>query len=205
MYIFRSKNREVRKVWGSVQMKLLGIELELVGKIDENANMIMMNHQSIVDIILFEYLAPKDIAWISKKEIGDIPWFGRVLKAPKMIMVERQNKKSLIKLIKDSKNRLDNNRPLAIFPEGTRSNGKKLLKFKAGAKVIANKFKLKVQSFVILGSLEVLDSKKLIQAPGKIKIICLPTIQASKDTSWYEDTEEQMRETLKKELKVWKS
>ena len=205
MYLFNKKNREIRRVWGALQMKLLGIEIELVGKIDEDATMMIMNHQSVMDIILFEYLAPKNTAWISKKEIGDIPWFGRILKAPNMIMVERQSKKSLIKLIKDSKNRLDDNRPLAIFPEGTRTDGKNMRKFKAGAKVIANKFELKVQAFVILGSLEILDSKKLTQTPGKVKIICLPTVQASKNTSWYEDIEEQMKQTLEMELKTWKS
>jgi len=205
MYMFKSKNRQIRKAWGSLQMKLLGIDIEIVGEIDKDATMMIMNHQSVMDIILFEYLAPKDTAWISKKEIGDIPWFGRILKAPNMIMVERQSKKSLIKLIKDSKDRLDDNRPLAIFPEGTRSDGKRLRKFKAGAKVIANKFELKVQAFVILGSLEILDSKKLTQTPGKVKIICLPTVQASKNTSWYEDIEEQMKETLEMELKIWKN
>ncbi len=37
----------------------------------------------MMDIILFEAIASRNIAWVAKKEIGDIPWFGHILKAPK--------------------------------------------------------------------------------------------------------------------------
>jgi len=53
-----------------------------------------------------------------------------------MIIIDREDKKSLVKLIKDAKDRLSKGRVIAIFPEGTRGNGKKLLKFKAGAQSI---------------------------------------------------------------------
>lgn len=204
IYIFKKQNKKIRSVWASIQMKLLGIKIELIGEIDNSADMIIMNHQSIMDITLFEHLVSRDIAWIAKKEIGDLPWFGRILKAPDMIMVERESKSSLLKLIKVCKDRLYKKRPLAIFPEGTRTNGKKLRKFKGGTKIIANKFKLKVQPFIILGSLEIFDSKNLTQTPGSVKIICLPSIQATKDSNWYEDTEELMKNTLEQELKSWK-
>jgi 1-acyl-sn-glycerol-3-phosphate acyltransferase len=200
MYLFKKNNKKIRQLWASIQMKLMGIKIELIGSIDEDANMMIMNHQSVMDIIIFEYLSAKNTAWIAKKEIADIPWFGRILKAPDMIIVQRESKSALIKLIKDSKQKLNDDRPLAIFPEGTRTDGKKLRKFKAGAKIIANKFNLKVQPFIIINSLEILDSKKLIQKSGTIKVICLPTIQASKDSTWYEDTELLMKDTLQKGL-----
>jgi 1-acyl-sn-glycerol-3-phosphate acyltransferase len=200
MYIFNKQNRKVRQIWASFQIKLLGIKIELVGEIDNNADMYIMNHQSVMDIILFEYLSARNTAWVAKKEIADIPWFGRILKAPDMIIVERESKSALVKLLKDTKDKLSDNRPIAIFPEGTRTDGKRLRKFKVGAKMMANKYKLKVQPFIIVGSLEILDSKKLTQTPGTVKIICLPTVQAQKNTTWYEDTEELMKTTLEKEL-----
>lgn len=200
MYIFRTNNRKIRKIWGSLQMKFLGVTLEIIGEEDKQADMIIMNHQSIMDIIIFEYLASRDLAWIAKKEIGDLPWFGHILKAPDMIMVERESKSSLIKLLKDSKVKLDNNRQIAIFPEGTRTDGTKLRKFKAGAKIIAQKYNLNVQPIVIVGSLNIWDSKKFIQNSGTVKIIYLDTIKAEKKTTWYEDTEELMKNRLEEEL-----
>jgi len=201
MYIFRGNTKYFRQKWATMQMKLLGITLEIEGEEDPNAQMQLMNHQSVLDIVLFEYLHSRDLAWIAKLEIANIPWFGHIVKAPNMILVERESKKSLVKLIKDSKDRLSQNRPIGIFPEGTRSNGKKLLKFKAGAKMIAEKFDLSVQPVLIIGTRKILDSQNLTQESGIVKVIYLPTVKAEKSSTWYKDVEVMMRERLAEEFK----
>jgi 1-acyl-sn-glycerol-3-phosphate acyltransferase len=200
MYLFKKNNRKIRQIWGKLQLKLMGIELKIEGEIDSNANMIIMNHQSLLDIILFEGLHPKDIAWVAKKEIANIPWFGHILKAPDMIIIERESKTSLIKLLKESKEKFQQNRPIAIFPEGTRTDGRKLRKFKVGAKMIAEKNSMMVQPIIIIGSKNVFDSQKLTQQGGVIKIIYMPTVQAVRKTLWYEEVEENMAKTLQKHL-----
>ena len=200
MYLFRKNNRKIRQVWGKLQLKLMGITIETQGKVDPNVNMIVMNHQSLLDIILLEALHPKDIAWVAKKEIADLPWFGHILKAPKMIIVERESKSSLVKLLKEAKEKFQQNRPIAIFPEGTRSDGKKLRKFKVGAKMIAEKNNMLVQPIVIVGSKKIFDSQKLTQENGIVKIIYLPTIQAQRKTDWYDKVEIDMTTILQKNL-----
>ena len=204
MYMFRSKNRAIRIAWAKMQMYFLGIKVEIVGEIDPSANMIVMNHQSLLDIIMFEYLHPKDIAWVAKKEIASLPWFGHILKAPDMIIVERESKSSLVKLLKEAKEKIKQGRPIAIFPEGTRTDGTKLRKFKVGAKMIAQKNNSTVQPIVIVGTRAVLDTHSFKQKGGTVKIIYLPKVQADKDTTWYEDTEAQMGEILDKEIQAIK-
>ena len=201
MYIFRSNNKYFRQKWAAMQMKILGIEIQIEGEEDPNAQMQMMNHQSVVDIILFEYLHKRDLAWVAKVEIAKIPWFGHIIKAPNMILVERESKKSLIKLLKDCKDRLSKDRPIGIFPEGTRSNGKKLLKFKAGARIIAEKYDLVVQPVVIIGTRKILDSQNIRQESGIVKVIYLPSVKAEKSTSWYKDAEETMKLKIDQEFK----
>lgn len=201
MYLFRKNNRAIRIAWAKFQLKIMGIRVREHGNLDNNAGMLMMNHQSIMDIILFEALGKKDIAWIAKKEIGDIPWFGHILKVPNMIMVERESKKSLIKLLKDTKYRITDGRQLAIFPEGTRSDGTKMRKFKSGAKMIAEKNALNVQPIVILGSHDVFQSKTLKQFSGTVDIIYLPTIQAQKNTEWFDVCEEDMKTVFYEHLR----
>jgi len=201
MYIFKNKNRTIRQVWAKYQMKLLGIKVEIEGTLDESADMIVMNHQSLLDIIMFEYLHPRNLAWVAKKEIANLFWFGHILKAPKMIIVERESKSSLVQLLKDSKEKLKEQRALAIFPEGTRTDGKKLRKFKAGAKMIALKNELRVQPIVIVGTRTILDTHNFTQNSGTVKIIYLPTVKAEKSTTWYEDMEVNMAEILDKEIK----
>jgi 1-acyl-sn-glycerol-3-phosphate acyltransferase len=200
MYIFRKKNRSIREVWAKLELFLLGITLEIKGDIDPDADMLMINHQSILDIILLEALHPRDLCWVAKKEIADIFWFGHILKAPNMIVVERESKSSLVKLIKDAKNRFDQKRPIAIFPEGTRGDGTKLKKFRVGAKIIAEKNNMLVQPIIITKSRDIFDSQKFLQQSGVVTITYLPSIKATKKSTWYEDTEKLMNNTLEIEL-----
>lgn len=193
MYMFNRYNHKIRVLWAKFEMFLLGVKFEVEGKFDNDADLIMINHQSLLDIVILESIHPRNIAWVAKKEIGDIPVFGHILRAPKMISIDRENKAGLIALLKDVKNRLDAGRPIAIFPEGTRSDGIELLSFKSGAKMIAEKYNLKIQPVVLLHSRAILDSKKLIANPGVVKIKYIPSFVPQKGTSWYEELEANMR------------
>jgi 1-acyl-sn-glycerol-3-phosphate acyltransferase len=200
MYLFRNHTHKVIKIWMKVQMYLLGINLIQEGKLDESCDLVIMNHQSLLDIIVMEYIHSRNLAWVAKKEIKDLPFFGHIIKAPRMIAVDREDKVGIINLIKDVKDRLDKGRPIAMFPEGTRSNGTFMRKFKPGAKMIANKFNLKVQPAIIINTRNILDSKKLTQNPGDVKVIYLDPIQADRKTEWFEDVEKAMKERFEKEM-----
>ena len=199
MYMFRNHTHKVIKAWMTFQMFVLGIKLETEGKLDESCEMIIMNHQSLLDIIVMEYIHSKDLAWVAKKEITDLFFFGHIIKAPRMISIDRENKAGIITLLKETKDRLDKGRPIAMFPEGTRSDGKSMLDFKAGAKMVANKYGLKVQPIVLFNTRNIVDSKRLLANPGVVKVVYLEPVQADKNSSWYEETEEKMKERFNQE------
>jgi 1-acyl-sn-glycerol-3-phosphate acyltransferase len=199
MYIFKKHVHSIIKFWMKIQIFLLGIKLEVKGEADDSCDLILMNHQSLIDIIVMGYLHNKHLAWVAKKEISDIFFFGHIIKAPDMISIDRQNKAGIIKLLKEVKNRLSLGRPISMFPEGTRGNGKEMLKFKSGAAMVANRFALKVQPVVIINTKDILDSQKLTATPGIVKVIFLDSVQADKKTTWFEDTERKMNEVFNKE------
>lgn len=201
MYLFRNHTHKVIKIWMKFQMSVLGIKLIQEGKLDESCDMLILNHQSLLDIIVMEHIHSRHLAWVAKKEISDLFFFGHIIKAPKMISVDRENKAGLIHLLSEAKDRLENGRPIAMFPEGTRSDGTFIGKFKPGAKMIANKYNLRVQPVVIFNTRNIVNSQKLEASPGTVKVVYLEPIQASKDSSWYEDTEEQMKKIFDREYK----
>lgn len=201
MYLFRNHTHKVIKIWMKLQIKFLGIEIQTEGKLDESSDLVLMNHQSLLDIIVMEHIHNRDLAWVAKKEIADLFFFGHIIKAPRMISIDRENKAGIIHLFKEVKDRLEKNRPIAMFPEGTRSDGTKILKFKAGAKMLANKFKLRVQPVLILNTRNIVDSKRLEASPGIVKVIYLDPIQADKSTSWFENTEDKMKKIFEDEMK----
>lgn len=202
MYIFPKYNHTIRQKWAAFQLKFLGISIEEVGTRSEDTQLFILNHQSLLDIVLLEYLHTKNIAWIAKLEIEKLPFFGHIIKAPKMISVDREDKAGLMKLIKDVEDRKKSGRPIAIFPEGTRSDGKKMLPFKSGAKIVANKFNMKVQPVVIIGSKDRLDSVKLNATSGKIKVIYLEPLIATKDVDWFGEIERKMNDVFEKEIEL---
>ena len=194
MWIFNSKHRAVRRIWARVQRFFGGYRLSVEGEFNNEANLLLINHQSMLDIVVLEEAHPANLCWISKAQIGKIPIIGKILSLPKMIAVERENKQSLIKLLSDAKDRVANGRVLAIFPEGTRSATGKILPFKGGAKILAEKLNLKVQPIVIVGS-EILDAKNFSFKGGEIKIVCLDLLDTA-GAGWLDATREKMQAVL---------
>ena len=194
MWLFNSKNRAIRKFWGRSRRFFGGYKLEVIGKFSDEANILLINHQSMLDIIVLEEIHPKNICWIAKAQIGKIPIIGKILSLPKMIAVERENKHSLTKLLSEAKDRVENGRVLAIFPEGTRSQTKELLPFKGGAKLLVEKLNLKVQPIVIVGS-DAMKVKEFSFKKADIKLFCLDLVDTSKQ-NWLEATRESMQKVL---------
>ncbi|SFV58055.1 1-acyl-sn-glycerol-3-phosphate acyltransferase [hydrothermal vent metagenome] len=175
---------------------LTNFDIEVEGKEDPKAQMFLINHQSDLDIEVIELISNKELAWVAKKELFEVPFFGLAMKLPEHIAVDRKDKKSLLKLLKDAKDRLDKGKTLAIFPEGTRSKGEKMLPFKNGAKLIADKYALRVQPIVLIGTRNCFDIKSFTYNPGIIKAIFLDSFIADKDDeNWLKDLREKMQET----------
>ncbi len=203
MYIFKNHVHKIIKIWMKIQINILRIKIETIGKKDETCDLILINHKSLLDIIIVEHLHNRHIAWVAKKEISNLFLFGHVIKASNMISVNRQNKSGLMSLLKDAKDRLDKKRPIAMFPEGTRSYNNKLLPFKAGAKILANKYELKVQPVIILNTQNIINSKTLEVRSGIVKIIYLESFKASKKTKWFEEMETNMNKIYDDEIKIY--
>ncbi len=198
---FNKHNWKVRRTWAKLQAWLTGYKLEIIGTPDLEAHMLILNHQSLLDIIILEATYPKNLAWVAKKEIEDMTFFGKVITANRMISINRDDKKSLLKLFADSKDRLEAGRVIAIFPEGTRGDGKTIAPFKAGTKLIASKLKLKVQPAVIVNTRNVLDSQNFIAKSGKVKLIYLDSFYVKENKNWFEEIQIAMQERLDEELK----
>ena len=175
--------------------------VDIKGKEDPDTQMFLINHQSDLDIEIMELITKKELAWVAKKELFDVPFFGLALKLPEDIAVERENKKSLLKLLRDAKDRLAKGKTIAIFPEGTRSRSGKMLPFKSGAKIIADKYKLKVQPVVLIETAKCYDIKKYHYKPKTIKVIFLDSFIADKnDPDWLKNLRNKMQKVYDDEL-----
>ena len=181
---------------------MMGGKLAQEGTMDSSADMYVMNHQGIVDIIGLEALQNNHLRWVAKKELFEAPWFGNLLRHGEMISLDRQNKAGLIKLIKDvKKSKEAYHRPVAIFPEGTRTDKQPLLPFKKGSKIIAEKLELRVQPIVITGSKWVLNEHIRTGHSGTVKYAFLPSFSVkSDDENWFETLRIDMQKVIDDEF-----
>ena len=200
MMLFKNRRSDILHYWNSVIMSLLGGKIIAHGKRDNSANMFVMNHQGIIDIISIEAAENSDLRWVAKKQLFDAPWFGYLLKLPKMIEVDRENKSGLIKLLRDAKDTKDNKRIIAIFPEGTRTDKQKLLNFKGGTRIISNKLGLSIQPIIITNSKWLLNEHNKTAHSTTVHITYLETFQVdSEDKEWYSKLQEKMQKKIDEE------
>ncbi|CAM3547608.1 MULTISPECIES: lysophospholipid acyltransferase family protein [Helicobacter] len=195
MYLFKNVQRKIRQITAKIFIILFGVRAEIKGELDPSAQILLINHQSFMDVIYLEAIHPNNLCWIAKKELGKPFLYGHALKAPKMILINRESKREIVFLLKEAKDRLEQGRTLCIFPEGTRSKGEeKLLPFKNGAKLLVEHFNLKVQPIVICGTRKCLDIGALKFPNTTFTLQYLPAF-TPQDTQWFEALKTQMQET----------
>ncbi len=180
---------------------MIGFDVTTKGEEAQDVQMFLINHQSDLDIEVMELITDKELAWVAKKELFDVPFFGLALKLPQNIAVDRQDKKSLLKLLKDAKERLEKGKVITIFPEGTRSRSDRMLPFKSGAKIIADKYRLKVQPVVLIGTVKCYDIKRFYYEPRTIKAVFMEPFRADPENeNWLRDLRKKMQEVYDNEL-----
>ena len=102
MYIFQKSHRKIRKITALFFVKLFNVKAKIIGKMDCEARVLVMNHQSFMDVIYLEATHSNDLCWIAKKELGKPFLYGHALKAPKMILINRESKKELVHLLREA-------------------------------------------------------------------------------------------------------
>lgn len=110
-------------------LKLLNINIQLIGEIKTHKpGLIISNHASWLDISILSSLA--NISFISKFEVSSWPLFGFLARLQDTLFIERKVIKTGFQN-KQIKNILDNGKRLVLFPEGTSSDGNRVLNFKS--------------------------------------------------------------------------
>ena len=207
MMIFPKRKSNILHYWNRVIIFLLGGKIITHGKRDNSVDMFVSNHQGIIDIVALEAEEDTDIRWVAKKQLFDAPWFGYLLKLPKMIEVDRENKSGLVKLLRDAKETIngDKHRVITIFPEGTRTDKQELLSFKGGTRIIAEKLQLTIQPIVITNSKKLLNEHNKTAHNATVHITYLKPFKVNKENKgWYDELRNNMQTSIDNEYTKYK-
>lgn len=121
--------------WGKSMLLVLGINVNRNKIIFPEKFIIMPNHRSYIDIFILAAFSPS--VFVAKEEIKKWPIIGQAIKAGRLILVKRNDMKSLVATMNKIKQSIANNISVTVFPEGTTTMGHELKPFKNGTFKIA--------------------------------------------------------------------
>jgi 1-acyl-sn-glycerol-3-phosphate acyltransferase len=122
----------------------------------------MSNHQSTLDLPLICATMLGTIRFVAKKELFNVPLFGRVIKKAECIPIDRENPENMTTFFNITKEKLAGGVCLWVFPEGKRSIDGELLPFKAGCFRLARESAAKIIPVGIVNTKSALPSHRLI-------------------------------------------
>ena len=130
---------------------LLSVQIEFEGEINKsnNCNLYISNHISYLDIPILGSNYP--LRFVAKSEVEVWPLFGFLAKLGRTIFISRNRSESLDKKNKIFKS-LSSDEKVFIFPEGTTSDGNRVLDFKSSSFSALEGQNLIIQPIVIVYS-----------------------------------------------------
>jgi len=166
-------------VWGRcVTFGLLviaGIRVEVRGRehLPPGGVLIAGKHQCMYDIFGSLGFLP-DGCFVMRKELMRIPFFGWYALKSRMIVVDREgHSAALRKLVADAKDRMQHERQLVIFPEGTRGQPGKPGDYKPGIAALYRELEMPVVPMAVNTGVH---WRPFLRIPGKIVFEFLPAI-----------------------------
>ncbi|WP_165215873.1 lysophospholipid acyltransferase family protein [Affinirhizobium pseudoryzae] len=121
--------RRLPRWWHRTACYLLGIRIRVHGKLESRRPlMLAANHASWKDILVLGAIA--DVAFIAKAEVAGWPIFGLLAKWQKSVFVVREQKRKAGEQVNEVAERLAAREIIVLFPEGTTSDGNRLLDVK---------------------------------------------------------------------------
>ncbi|MDG2186964.1 MAG: lysophospholipid acyltransferase family protein [Hyphomicrobiales bacterium] len=124
-----------------ILLKLFDIKITVKGEINDQPGLIVSNHGSWVDIFLISSVLRT--VFVAKKDVSTWPFISFLARLQKTIFIDRNNPKKLMKTVKDIEKRILKNEKIVIFPEGTSSDGNKILPFKSSIFILCDLIKEK--------------------------------------------------------------
>lgn len=114
--------------WALKMLALLGIRLELRGRPPVAGPILLVaNHISWLDIVVMH--AARHCRFVSKADVRHWPLIGTLATGAGTLYIERESRRDAMRVVRRMAESLERGEIVAVFPEGTTSDGMALLPF----------------------------------------------------------------------------
>ncbi len=175
------RRRAVARVFARTFLWLAGMPVTIrsIERIPDAQCVIVSNHASYLDGILFAAVLPPRFGFVIKREMNNVPLAGLLLRRLGSEFVERFNRNRGTADARRVLRNATNGNSLVFFPEGTFTPSPGLLKFHTGAFVAAARAGCPVVPALVRGSRVALSPRTGLPRPNRIEIQFLPPIEPS--------------------------
>ena len=158
--------------WGRCVIRIGGwrVRAEGLERLPEGGAILVSNHQSLLDIPLFLSVFRKEIKFLAKRELGEIPLFGKAMACAGNLFIDREDPRDAVHLMREAVRRIRKGQVVVIFPEGTRSADGSIGEFKPGAFYLAQKAGVPVLPVYIDGGRRALPKGSLLFRPADLVV-----------------------------------
>ncbi len=115
--------------WARANAALLGMDLQASGVAPRGTVLLVANHLSYLDVIVFALHC--DAVLVAKSEIAHWPLIGFLSRCMGTIFIERRRKRDILRVNALIESALRAGHSVVVFPEGTTSAGASVLPFKS--------------------------------------------------------------------------
>ena len=110
-------------------LRMLGVSLHSEGAPHGGPALVVANHVSWLDILAINAVHP--VRFVSKADVRGWPLVGWVVACGGTLFIERERKRDALRVVHQVAQALAQGQTIAVFPEGTTSEGHGLLPFHA--------------------------------------------------------------------------
>jgi 1-acyl-sn-glycerol-3-phosphate acyltransferase len=163
----------VQRWWSPVLLWAGGATLEVSGleHLKKGQPYIFVsNHQSTIDIPVLFFALPVDFRFAAKKALKYVPFLGWYMSLAKFVFIDRANHRDALRSLEKAGAQIRGGVSIVMFPEGTRSEDRRVLPFKKGPFALALKAQVPVVPIAIEGSGQLMPKNSWNITPGTIKV-----------------------------------
>lgn len=119
--------RWMKQRWSRILLAVLGIRVSISGHLPSGALLLVSNHVSWLDIYLINSLCP--VAFVSKADVKNWPLIGWLARHNDTIFLQRGSRGHAHVINQEIAGVLSQGCPVTVFPEGTTTEGDRVLHF----------------------------------------------------------------------------
>lgn len=117
------------RAWARGAARIVGLAIDVAGDAPRAPFFLVANHLGYLDVVVLA--ATVDATFVAKSDVARWPLIGPLCRAVGTVFVDRTRKRDLLRVLPILEERLAAGGAVVVFPEGTTSDGARVLPFRS--------------------------------------------------------------------------